>query len=38
MRGLGPLVRLPLDLHPKNGSRSRFLEMEEIVSKERVMT
>ena len=29
-RKLGPLVRLPLGAHPKNGARSRFLTLEEV--------
>ena len=37
MKGLGPLVRLPQGLNPKNGTRSRFFEVEGINSKERII-
>ena len=37
MKGLGPLVRMPLGVHPKNGSTSRFFAVEEITSKERII-
>jgi len=36
-KGLGPLIRLPLGLHPKTGTRSRFLAAEEVLSGERVL-
>jgi len=36
-RGLGPLIRLALGVHPKNGTRSRFLALEEFTSKERII-
>ncbi len=31
-KGLGPLVRLPLGVHPKSGLRSRFLDAEEVAA------
>ena len=36
-KGLGPLIRLPLGLHPKNGARSQFLAVEEVIPKERII-